>query len=286
MIYIKEAEKISDFAYSTVNAKMTAVRIALFTILAITVLLICLFERKNKQLRIITAVSVACFIAVSIAVFVSERNSFTFYVPSVGNGTSIVCNINGKKLVIGCGGEKYKEYVFTNTLNTVAFKDFDLLLIPRETEAESAYAREILKSYTFDSVITSSEILGENTEELLPADVKRCELINIPIDENTKLLYINNDDFSGARIESQDFSCTVLFRPTSDFSQVPSEWCKGNLLISRQNLPQSEISFDDIILSTDSDLHFEENNIKKTSIDGNIIYTFNQYTGAECYADK
>ena len=278
------SEKISDIAYSTVNAKLPIVRISLFAILAVTIIFICFYERKNKQLRIITAVSVVCFVAVSISVFTFERNSFSFYVPSVGNGTAVVCNVNGKKLVIGCGGEKYKEYIFSDTLNTVAFRNFDLLLIPRTTESESAYAREILKSYTFDSVITCNETLGENTEGLLPADVARGDLINIPIDENTNLLYINNDDFNGARIESQNFTCTILFRPTSDFSQVPEQWRNGNLLISRKNLPQSEIYFDDIILSTDSDVPYEEYNIKMTSLDGNILYTFNQYTGAECYA--
>lgn len=277
------AEKISDFAYSTVNVKLPAVRIALFAILAVTIILICFYERKNKQLRIITAFSVVCFVAVSVSVFTFEKNSFSFYVPSVGNGTAVVCNINGKKLVIGCGGEKYKEYIFTDTLNTVAFRNFDLLLIPRATESESAYAGELLNSCTFDSVITCSEKLSDDIESRLSEDVSRGETINIMIDENTNLLYINNDDFNGARIESQNFTCTILFRPASDFSKVPEQWRKGNLLISRQNLPQTEIYFDDIILSTDS-VDSPENNIRMTSLDGNIIYTFNQYTGAECYA--
>ena len=280
------AEKISNIGFATVNAKMTSVRIALFAILAVIILLICFFERKSKQLRIITAVSVACFMAVSIAVVAFEKNSYSFYIPSVGNGTSVVCNINGRKLVIGCGGEKYDGYKVTNTMNTVSFRNFDLLMIPRDTETESAYAREILKSYTFDSVVTCSEKLSDDTEKLLPTDVARGDLINIPIDENTNLLYINNDRFNGARIESEDFSCTILFRPTSDFSQVPEQWSSGNLLISRQNLPESDINFDKIILSTDSDVVSGNGDIKMTSLEGNIIYIFNQHTGAECYADK
>ena len=280
------AEKISDIGLATVNAKMLPVRIALFAILAVIILLICFFERKNKQLRIITAVSVACFMAVSISVFAFEKNSYSFYIPSVGNGTSVVCNINGRKIVIGCGGEKYDGYKVTNTMNTVAFRNFDFLMIPRSTETESAYAREILKSYTFDSVVTCSEKLPYDTEKLLPKDVARGDLINIPIDENTNLLYINNDDFSGARVESDDFTCTILFRPTSDFSQVPEQWSCGNLLISRQNLPEAEINFDKIILSTDSDVISDDGDIKMTSLEGNITYIFNQHTGAECYADK
>ena len=110
--------------------------------------------------------------------------------------------------------------------------------------------------------------------------------MKITIDENINLLYINNDAFNGARFESPNFTCTILFRPTSDFSAVPPEWHQGNLLITRQNLPEAEIDFEDIIVSTGSIVPFEESNVKMTSLDGDIIYTFNKHTGAGCYADK
>ncbi len=280
------AEKISQFPVSAVNSKIQPVQTALFIILAATILFICFFERKNNCLRIVSAFSVISFLVVSVAVFAYDNTSFTFYVSSVGNGSATACNINGKKLVIGCGGEDYREYIFTDTLNTVSFREFDLLIIPDSTETESVYAEKLLGKYSFNSVVTCENYSVENTEKLLPQKVARGNLIKITIDENTNLLYINNDNFSGARIEAQDFTCTILFSPTSDFSAVPSDWSRGNLLISRQSLPETEIDFTDIIVSTDSVTPIESSDVKMTSTDGNITYTFNKYTGAGCYADK
>lgn len=280
------AEKISSFGFATVNAKAITVRIVLFAILAVTILLTGISEQKNKRLRIITAVSVFCFMAVSVSVFAFEQTSYSFHIPSVGNGTSIICNIHGKKIVLGCGGDKYNEYHFSDTLNTVAFRNLDILLIPRATHTESSYARQILKNYNIDSVVTCSDIHSAEIENILPEDVIRGEILNIPIDEKTNLVYINNEDFSGARIESPDFGCTVLFRAASDFSVLPDRWRKGNLLISRQSLPDADINFDKIILSSDSDGVLSDGDITLTSVDGNILYTFNRHTGAECYADK
>ena len=280
------AEKISNINFATVNSTMLTVRIALFAMLAITIILICFFEYKTKKLRIIAAFSVICFMTISVSVFAFEQTSYSFYIPSVGNGTSVICNIHGKKLVIGCGGDKYKDYVFSDTLNTVTFRNLDLLLIPRASQTESSFARQILKNYNIGSVATCIDIHGSEIENILPKDVIRGEILNIPIDEKTNLVYINNKDFSGARIESADFECTVLFRAASDFSALPKSWKKGNLLISRQSAPDADINFDKIILSTDSDTVFENENITSTSVDENILYTFNRYTGAECYADK
>lgn len=280
------AEKISNIRFATVNTTVITVRIALFAMLAVTIFLICFFEYKMKHLRIIAAFSVICFMTISVSVCAFEQTSYSFYIPSVGNGTAIVCNINGKKLIIGCGGDKYNEYQFSDTLNTVTFRNIDLLLIPRATQTESSFARQILKNYNIDSVVTCSDIHSSDIEKILPEDVIRGEILNIPIDEKTNLVYINNVDFSGARIESPVFECTVLFRAGSDFSGLPDKWKTGNLLISRQSLPDADINFDKIILSTDSDTVYANGDITSTSVDGNILYTFNRYTGAECYADK
>ncbi len=280
------AEKISQSPVSTVNSKIQPVQTALFMILAVTILLICFFERKNNYLRIVSAFSVISFLLVSVVVFAYDNMSYTFYVSSVGNGSATVCNINGKKLVIGCGGEDYREYAFTDTLNTVSFRNFDLLIIPDNTETESLYAEKILRQYSFNSVVACEDYSDESTEKLLPPKISKGDLMKITIDENTNLLYINNDDFNGARIEASDFTCTILFSPISDFSAVPSDWSQGNLLITRQSLPETEIDFTDIIVSTDSVTPFEADNVKLTSSDGNITYTFNKHTGAGCYADK
>lgn len=280
------AEKISHSPFSVVQAGLPVIRVILFIILAITILLICFYERQNDKLRKITAFSVACFLAVSVSVFAFDNTSYSFFVADVGNGSATVCNIRGKKLIIGCGGEDYKEYAFIRTMNNVSFSDFDLLLIPRNKYTECEFADTILERYNFKSVVTCEDSFNANTETLLPNNVSRGDLIKITIDENTNLLYINNNDFNGARFEAPDFTCTILFRPTSDFSAVPAEWKSGNLLISRQNLPETKIDFENIIVSTGSTVPFEESNVKMTSLEGGITYTFNKYTGAQCYADK
>ena len=86
--------------------------------------------------------------------------------------------------------------------------------------------------------------------------------------------YIDNEDISGARITYGAFACTVFFRPTVNTRAVPDDWLKGNLLITRKSIPNIDVSgFENIIVSTDSNVIYDNANIYSTNVSGNITYT-------------
>ena len=121
---------------------------------------------------------------------------------------------------------------------------------------------------------------------MLSDNAVRTSFANINIDESVNLVYIDNDNFHGARIETEGFTATVLFNPLSDFSAVDGSWREGNLLITRQKLPDAELSFEQIIVSTDKSENYNNSDIYSTAVNGNISYISAPLTGARLYADK
>lgn len=290
-LIMKYIFSVTDFiaheSWAVIDAQSEIIIIFLAVITLALLLLLPVFYRKDKHLRRTVAICAVCFFALSAVAEFGEMNTHKITVCSVGNGTSIVYRAGRKNIVIGCGGSKYSDYILTNTVNKVNAREFDLLLIPRDTETESLYSYTLLSSYSFDNILVTNETVEVITEQILPPDTKRADEANIMIDEKTNLLYINNSSFSGIRISSDDFSCTVLFRPVSDFSVVPDEWQTGDLLITRQSLPDIDLSgFENIFISSDKDLIYDNENIYSTKTDGTLIYTSTLTGGEKIYADK
>lgn len=281
------SEKMSSLPHATIDAHAYAVRILLFTILFITIILIFIFENNNNHLRKVTSFMISCFVAVSVFAIAAEQYTVNIYVSDVGNGSAVVCNFHGKKIILGCGGHQYREYVFKNTINSIAYKNFDLLLIPRNTTTESAYANSLLSDYSFKDIIICDEKLSDATEDSIPVNTQRASELNIKIDEKTNLVYINNSKFTGVRIQEDDFSCTVIFKSSVDFSAVPSYWMAGDLLITRQKLPDIDLSgFNNIFISTNAKTIYDAENIYSTRTDGNLTYITTFSRGEKIYADK
>ncbi len=278
------SDKISSVSFATVNAYSDTVQIVLVVILLILLLLTAIFESKTKILRVIAVCSLALFTAVSSAILLYERNSVTFYVAPVSNGSAVVCNIHGKKMLLGCGGPEYKEYQLTNIIDMVTYKDMDLLLIPSNTKTESGYTANLLSQYSFGKIAVCEDFYPENVS-FENEDVYEGNMLKITIDENSVLVYINTDTFCGAHIESDNFRCTMIFKADSDFSQVPDSWKEGNLLITRDNSPDESLNFGHTVISAYSYDAEESDSTYLTSDSGRIIYTYNQHTGAEINAD-
>ena len=280
------AEKICGFRYCIVNTQLKEVIAVLIVILIVSVFLVIAFAGRKTALRRIAAGLTMVFITVTAGFMLLEARSVTIHVPSVGNGTSVVCNIKGNRMVIGCGGDAARDYSFTSAVNKITYRDFELLLIPRTTKTESAYADDLLSANTSCTIIASDNLFNEKTENLLAGKAVRTSFANINIDENIKLVYIDNDNFHGVRIEAEGFTSTVLFNPLSDFSAVDKNWREGNLLITRQKLPEAELDFEQIIVSSDKGENYDNPDIYSTAVNGNISYISTPLTGAELYADK
>lgn len=247
---------------------------AIFTVIIIAiVLLILILRNNNKHIRAVVAISYICVMITAFTMIVIQADNTKITVADVGNGTSLVFNVKGNSIIIGCGGANYKDYKLTNAADVNNSMQYDLLILPRSTKTESAYANTIIKRYNFDGCICNSQDMQSFISEKLPENTYITDYCTLNLDENCNLVYINNDAFSGVRITTEDFSCTIIFYPMVDFSTVDESWQQGSLLITRQALPDIDLSgFENIILSSSADIEYDNSNIYSTAHSGQIIY--------------
>lgn len=246
----------------------------LLLIFAVTAICLIIFRNSNKNLRRCIALNTAAVLVFCVYSSGLKSESFEITVADVGNGTSVIAYVNGKSAVIGCGGGVTSDYKLTSQLDKEITGNFDLLLIPREEHTESRYASHILKNYHFGKCVIAEDNFNEEILDALPFDTQISSSCTLSLDENISLIYINNSSFSGAMIMSSDFRCVIIFNPTSDFSTVSDSWRSGDLLISRRNLPQTDIAnFDTVIISTSSDAVYQNKNIHTTEHEKSLTYT-------------
>lgn len=276
---------IGHLPYAITNTDTIFVQALVLIIFFITISFVLIFKDKNKSMRICIAVSTAAMFLLSAGVGIIQKNSYEISVADVGNGTSVILRTGKTDAVISCGGNRFLYYKLTNIAEKVNEREFDLLLIPRNTETESLFAQDIAETYLFNSCIISDENFSKRTIQKLPENTVKTSETTVMLDENTTLIYINNDRFTGARIESSDFSATIIFRPTSDFSAVDEKWQSGDLLITRQSLPQISIDgFANIIVSTSAAAVYDNKNIFTTDALGNIKYIKTPWGGVSVNA--
>lgn len=280
------SEFIADLSWAVIDAQSSGVVLCLGIITFAVIISVVAFRKKRKLLYISVAVCSAAFLVLSVATEITETFTHKITVCSVGNGSAVILRSGNRNIILGCGGDNNSEYIFTNNINNVNTKSFDLLLIPRNTETEASYAGVLAGKYSFDNVLATTQNLDISADSLLDSDAKRSNEGNVRIDGRTNLLYINNDRFSGARIESPDFTCTIIYKATSDFSAVPEGWSSADLLITRESLPRTDLSrFDNIFISTDRNIIYDNPNIYSTKTDGTLRYVTTLTGGEIIYAD-
>ncbi len=265
----------------------TPLRIGVIALIsAVLIILLPVFNGNNKYLRRLVAVCSSALLLFSVCFIATDINSQKIQVQSVGNGTCIIYKSNSKNIIIGCGGSSYKEYVAVNAIHKINKESIDMLIIPRITATESDYANTLLKTFTYDKIIATADSFSVITEESLGANTIRTNSYSIPIDEKTTIDYINNDDFSCVRISSPDFNCTILFKAAIDINLLPSEWKSGNLLITRLNLPEADLSgFENIFISTNEKEPIDGENIYTTGANGSLTYKVNSTGGKSIHVD-
>lgn len=265
---------IAHYPYAITDTETPLMMTILFIILTLTAVFLIIFKNNNKNLRRCIAISASTILLLSVISEITKAYSYEITVADVGNGTAVILSTGKSDVIIGCGGHDHSDYKFTNCADRINQRQFDLILIPENTDTQAEYAFSILNKYKFDSCIIADDDFPGELKRRLPENTQITNECTVKLDENTTLVYINNDRFSGARIESSDFTATILFRPTSDFSTVGDIWQSGDLLITRQNLPQTSLEeFENIIISTSSEKNYQADNIFSTEILGNIRYT-------------
>ncbi len=288
MKYIVQiTQYIAEFSWSVVDTRSWVRVLCLVLITASVLICTVIFYRKKKMLRISAMICVTAFLVMTLSAQITDSLIYKITVCDVGNGTSVIVESGNKNILIGCGGAKYSEFTLTNTIDNANIREFDLILIPGINSTESSHTFEILKKYKYDNILITAEKFNELTELSIPQDTKRADECNVMIDGRTNLLYINNERFSGARIVTDKFTCTILFVAKSDFSAVPVEWKSGDLLITRETLPDTDLSgFENIFISTDFDRNYTNRNIYTTKTHGTLTCVTTLTGGEKIYADK
>ncbi len=246
-------DKIAKISGIVVNVDSDFLMFLIYAILVAMFIFAGVSLSKNKTKNVVLSVLVtyAAIIVVSLGASVYNYNSVTIITEDVGNGTAVIVSYKGKTCVVGCGGDSYDEYTFTNTLNKYNSRTIDYLLIPRATDTESEYASTILTSYDIESAVVSIDNFAAEIVDNLPENSVITNGREVDVVDDLTISYISNDDFCGARITTDDFDCTVIFKPTVDFDYAPSSWSCGDLLITRSKPPlDGTDNFDNIFVST------------------------------------
>lgn len=266
-------DKIASAENSVMDTTSPIIRTVLIAVILLMAFFIIIFRKNDNKLRHTLFISAAAVTAISVCTLSVQAATIKISVADVGNGTSVILKTNDSDVIIGCGGSSYKSYKLTNIADLKLSTEYDLLIVPRNNETESEYVYKLLKRYSFKNSIISNDEYPEYITELLPEKTVFTDSCTLKLDDNTTLIYINNDSFSGLRIESKSFTCTILFVAVSDFSSVPEQWKSGSLLITRQSLPDIDLSgFENIIISSDKQIIYDNNNIYTTRFSGQLDY--------------
>ncbi len=288
MSYIyRVCEVVSENPHSVVDASSQGIIIPVIVITVFLIFALVFFYEKNKKLHLCLIIAVTCITAVSVASEIDTAYTHKITVADTGNGTTILYSSGDRNIIIGCGGNDYSSYKAENLLTSVNAGTHDLLIVPRNTETEASYTADFLRLGKYKHIIMSEEFRNRSFSMLNNENTVFTDESNIIIDEKTNLMYINNSKFSGVRIEAPDFSCTVIFKSASDFSAVPDSWSQGDLLITRNKLPDTDISgFGNIFISTDLEYTYESPSILTTKHSGQLIYRTSLIGENRIYADK
>lgn len=266
-------DKLSHLPYAVMDASDTVSAVFSLLFLAVILILIFLLRENNKQMRRVTAASVAVFFAFSAVSAFTDTYTVKVSVADVGNGTSVVFSCGNTDILIGCGGKRGKDYRLTAVGDKIASRTFDLWLLPRETDTESAYAYDLLGRYDYENMMMTTASFPLYLTDRLPENTLRTDRCTVKLDDAITLTYENSDAFSGARLLCRDFSCVILFRSTSDFTAVSEEWQSADLLITRQTLPRTDLSrFGTILISGDEPVIYDNSNIYSTFASGQLTY--------------
>lgn len=288
MSYIyRICELISENPHSVIDASSAGIIISVIVVTVFIILSLVFFSEKNRILHLCLIIAVTCITAVSVVSEINTANTHKITVEDVGNGTTILYNSGDRNVIIGCGGDDYFSYKAENLITLVNAETLDLLIIPRSNLTESSYITDVLRLGKYNHIVMSKDFTNQSFSMLNTENTVFTDNSNISIDEKTNLVYINNSIFSGVRIESPDFSCTVIFRSASDFSSVPDSWSHGDLLITRNKLPDTDISgFRTVFISTDLEYIYDNPSVFTTEHSGQLIYRTSLIGENSIYADK
>ncbi len=278
-------DNIAVLKYSVTDTSAPFASFLIFSIVIIMCVFMLVFRKNSKKLFKIFMISAFSFYLASAAIIAFQQSSVKITVADVGNGTSVTLKTGDTTAVIGCGGNSALSYRFTEL--TDLNSSVQLLVLPRNTETEAGYSTELLKQCKINSCILSKSDFINEEIPLLPDNTYYTDNCTVKLDDETLLDYINLPEFSGVHIKSGSFSCTIVFKPLSDFNFADDYWKEGDLLISRQAVPLTDISnFNNIIISSNKKLIYKNENVFTTEYGGTIVLRYYKPLGISTVTEE
>ncbi len=230
---------ITEFAVSlskipsiTLGTDFLPLRIFAFLIPLFAVLFY--YFKKKEKIRLIKITSVLIafsFLTVCVSGIVTERNRSRIYIPSVGDGTSVVIVDKNKASVIGCGGNYFAYSEVCDIMKKEGVSEIEFLFVPSEKSEVYSFYDDIRAGYDI-------------------ALIREFEFGKAQFDNGTEIDCEKDyafADFNGATV------LVIL-----------------NQFFNMDNLPDGYASADYLIASRGKPINFKEENFRQVIInDGN-----------------
>ncbi len=181
---------------------------------------------------------VACSVCIVILVCclafssVTIENETRITVIDVGNGTAVLASKNGENLLIGCGGTAFMGAENISDVIT-RYGGKTNTIIVSDNEYSSGFLNEILLNYRPTNIFLNE--LPSGSELLLGG----CNIYDFG-DEYESLnfkfrTYGNDVVFVG----SDDATALICFNPVFDYSLLPEEFKRADIIIARNDYPNN-----------------------------------------------
>lgn len=226
------------------------------------------YKNRKKTLSCILA-CLLTLISITAIINTISRDVTEIYIPSNGNGTliSVVRSSAHKSAVFGTGGLISSASETVYYLNSRGILKTDNLIIPRDTITENnnteyltdnLQPRRIIKLYKNTNIAKSS-----------------CELW-----KNAAVSSEISSDFAVSILKIDDIKIVICTLPTSDFSAADSIYTSGDILITRNAVPESldTDNFETVIIMTDREnLPLTENSYSTAHNDIRLVLKGDSY---------
>lgn len=264
---------ISSLSFGTVNCTDSLIKTMLVAVTIFFILGVLYSLKKPDYIKRHIFISFALLVAISICESYIINTSITVSTVNVGNGMTASVRKGSSEIVLSLGGGKTSSSKAKNLIRQFASKNTELLILPNKLKAFNGYNEEILSLFEFDTILLSEKAFKDDKIHENAIAQNNCTLkVN---DIFTVEFY--NEYYPAARITSDEFSMTVIYKSEADITLLPAAWQKGDLLLCFDTLPRNMTSgFETIIISTSKAAVSMVDNIYTTSFDGDIHYNYHK----------
>ncbi len=232
--FIGLTESLARFDFLTFYINDEKIRILLAGLFLFCIAAAVLSHHKSR-VRNLACVLCAAIFTVTIVTFSHfESRETKITVVDCGNGVSVLVSNKGENFLIGCGGNSFlgASKICEAVSDTGA--GIDVAVVPGANEYSSVYTYKVFDKFKpekiyFDSLPQGVDLLLNNSEKYSFTELHGSENI-------TAYGTVNNGN-NCVLIETDDTSVLICFSPNIVYSDLPEDFKKADIIISRSNIP-------------------------------------------------